>query len=82
MRIALLEMPLTAEEQILLTEQGKLTGVALPVQRHISDLLYDDQIDEAQKLLIEGAIPAQDAVLAKLEELYSYQQTAAKQARS
>ncbi len=79
-RIEMMQMPLSENERRLLDEQGGLTGKALPFQREIIDLLYNDRIKEAQVLLVNDAIPAQDSVLHKLEELYRYQQYAAEQA--
>ncbi len=79
-RLALLELPLTDEERRMLDEQGQFTGKALPVQRQISQLAFDEELIEAQKLLIEQAIPAQDAVLKSLDEIYKYQLIAAHRA--
>lgn len=76
-RLSLLELPLTDSEKSLLDEQGRRTGKALPIQRDIVDLLANDDIKKAEILLINEAIPAQDHVLAILEEIYKYQQDAA-----
>lgn len=69
-RLSLLDLPLTEREQRLLKEQGALTGKALPIQREIIHLLARDQFKPARELLIKHAIPAQDLVLDKLDEIY------------
>lgn len=79
-RIALLELPLTTNELALLDEQGKLTAAALPLQREIADHLYNDRLTKAHQLLVQQAVPAQDRVLEKLDELYHYQLAAADRA--
>ncbi len=66
----LVEMDLSAEERELLDRQGRLTGVAVPLQERVSDLASQGRAREAQALLAERAIPAQDAVLEQLSQLY------------
>ena len=76
-RIAFLAMPLVDKERQLIDAQGKLTAQALPVQRKVADLLYQDNFSEARRLLYDTAIPRQDRVLLVLDNLYKYQQEAA-----
>jgi signal transduction histidine kinase/DNA-binding response OmpR family regulator len=76
-RMTLLELHLTDAERALLEEQGRRTSHALPVQRKISRLVFDEEFDEAEKLLVEQATPAQDKVLEQLDKIYRYQLEAA-----
>ena len=79
-RIALSNSSLSETEQTLLQEQGKLSGVAVPLQNHVVDLMAGQEIDQAQQVLVEEAIPLQDRVLERLTQLYEYQQLRANQA--
>ena len=82
----LLALPLTPEERELLDRQGRLTGVAVPLQDRVVELSSQGRTREAQRLLVEQAIPAQDAVLEQLVQLYTLQKReadrAVEQARS
>ncbi len=69
----LLEMQLSAEERELLEQQGRLTGVARAVQDHVVELAFQGQLRDAQRLLLDQAIPTQDAVLEQLAQLYALQ---------
>ncbi len=69
----LLEMKLSAEESALLERQGKLAGISVPIQNRVVELASRGRLREAQRLLIEQAIPAQDAVLEQLAALYALQ---------
>ncbi|MEK7697736.1 MAG: MCP four helix bundle domain-containing protein, partial [Pseudomonadota bacterium] len=69
----LLEMKLTSQELGLLERQGKLTGVAVPLQERVVELISQGKTREAHQLLVEKAIPAQDAVLEQLTQLYILQ---------
>jgi diguanylate cyclase (GGDEF)-like protein/PAS domain S-box-containing protein len=83
-RSALLAMSLTAVEQGLLERQGRLTGVAVPIQDRVMALIWEGRANQAQRLLVSAAIPAQDRVLEQLKALYRLQEqqaaTAAAQA--
>ena len=61
-------------EQELLKKQGILTGIAVPLQRRVVDLARARRYREAQKLLVEKAIPAQDRVFAVLQQLHEFQE--------
>ena len=73
-RLQLLELPLSEVEQELLKKQGILTGIAVPLQRRVVDLARARRYREAQKLLVEKAIPAQDRVFAVLQQLHEFQE--------
>lgn len=73
-RAALLAMPLSAEERGLLQRQGQLSGIAVPMQEQVMQLIRDGRTAQAQRLLVQGAIPAQDRVLEQLKALYELQE--------
>lgn len=73
----LLELALAPEERALLDRQGRLTGKAVPLQERVAELVSQDRRAEAHRLLVEQAIPAQDAVLAQLAQFYARQKDAA-----
>src|SRR3970040_1830834 len=56
-REALLALPLTAHEEALLKRQGQLTGIAVPIQERVVNLIWAGKALEAQRLLIAEAIP-------------------------
>jgi len=66
-------MALSNEERALLDEQGRLTRIAQPIQDRVVELAFQGQLREAQRTLLEQAIPAQDAVLEQLAQLYALQ---------
>ncbi len=84
-RAALLALPLTADEEAILKRQGQLTGIAVPIQERVVNLIWAGRTLEAQRLLVAEAIPAQDLVLEQLSALYQLQeqktQQTVKQAR-
>ncbi|WP_455196562.1 EAL domain-containing protein [Kaarinaea lacus] len=79
-RNQLLEMQLSDEEQRLLSEQGKLTGVAVQLQERVIDFTYRDEIIEAKQLLYDKTMAAQEAVFRKLNELTQIQRAATQRA--
>lgn len=76
-RTAFLGARLSAQESAVLDAQGKLSGQAVPLQNEIVDLVTQDRIAEAKVLLMERAVPIQDKVIEKLNELHTLQETAA-----
>jgi len=72
-----LGLQLTEEEVIILNEQGRYTGIAVPVQEEVVDLVARHEIEKARVLLVEGVMPLQQQVLAQLEALKKYQVDAA-----
>jgi diguanylate cyclase (GGDEF)-like protein/PAS domain S-box-containing protein len=73
-RAALLAMALTDTEHDLLRRQGQLTGIAVPIQDQVLKLIREGKTAQAQRLLVKGAIPAQDRVLEQLKALYQLQE--------
>ncbi len=76
-RTALLAKDLSDREREILDRQGRSSGIAVPVQNEIVDLVANDQIAKAKELLIQKAIPMQDKVLQALSELMAFQMSAA-----
>lgn len=72
-RNRLLETRLSPQESAVLERQGKLTGIAVPLQDRVVELISQGKTREAHRLMVEEAIPAQDAVLEQLNELYVLQ---------
>jgi diguanylate cyclase (GGDEF)-like protein len=68
-RRALLEQPLNETERQLIELQGKLTGISLPIQEEVIDLISADLINEAAYLVVKHAIPAQNDVMTALSQL-------------
>jgi len=79
-RTALIEMPLSEDEILILDKQGELTRKARPLQLNIVDLVADEELDKAKKELIESAMPAQDLVFDKLKKLIGLQKKYSQQA--
>jgi len=78
-RLKLLSMDLSAEEKNILKQQGQRTGIAIPLQSQIIELLGKDKTKEAFTLLTRKAVPAQNQVLEQLNKLYELQKRAARQ---
>lgn len=76
-RSRLLSMPLREHEQELLAEQNRLTGIAVPLQNQVVDLIQAENFKEADEVLNRQAIPAQNKVLDRLLELQQYQSASA-----
>lgn len=81
-RIKLINMPLTEEEKLILAAQGRMTNIAVPLQRNVNELLINDDLENAKTALIEEAMPAQDNVLNELTNLIVLQNKFAENAVS
>ena len=79
-RMALEQKKLDENELALLEKQKSLTMVVAPQQTEVADLLANDDIESARKLLFQEAMPGQEKVLASLKSLFDYEQKLAKQA--
>lgn len=79
-RIKLLTMPLSEREKVLLSEQGKFTGIAVPIQDRVIDLIQAEKMKQARDLLNSESVPAQNTVLDRLLALQHYQETSAQEA--
>jgi len=74
LRQQLVAMPLAPEERQILDRQSRLTKIAVPLQRRVVTLVQSNRRDDAHRLLVEKAIPAQDKVFEVLRELEDLQQ--------
>lgn len=68
-RRQILALPLSAEERELLERQWQLTLKAIPLQNQVIELSLAGHTHEAQRVLAQQAIPAQDAVMRTLSQL-------------
>ena len=76
-REALLALPLSDRERQLIERQGELTRKAVPIQNQVIELLSADRTQEAAKLVLSEANPAQNSVLDTLSQLDAETQRAA-----
>ena len=76
-RLMLLDLPLNDRERELIAQQGRLTGVALPMQLQVINLLGDHHTQNAAALVLNEATPAQNRVLDTLAQLDAEAQRAA-----
>ncbi|HJW82376.1 MAG TPA: EAL domain-containing protein [Acidiferrobacterales bacterium] len=74
-RTRMLDMPLSDDERQILAQQGQFTGKSVPLQDQVVRLIKSGRAVEAQRLLIEQAIPAQDRVLDQLARLQELQES-------
>jgi diguanylate cyclase (GGDEF)-like protein len=68
-RLALLGMPLSQRERELIDLQGRLTGIARPIQNRVVDALRSDFDRKAEEEVLSNAISAQNDVLNVLMRL-------------
>ncbi len=68
-RTALLAMPLSRREHELLALQGRMTGVAMPMQNRVVETLRNDFGRKAEERALSAAIPVQNTMLAVLSQL-------------
>jgi diguanylate cyclase (GGDEF)-like protein len=67
-RAELLSLPLSSRERELLEKQGKFTGIGVPIQNRVVEMVNAGS-SEAEALLISEVIPAQNMVLDALSQL-------------
>jgi len=67
-RLQLMQMKKSPQEEQILEAQGKLSTVAIPIQRRVVDLAQSNEIVAARKLLIEEAIPKQNDVFTEISK--------------
>jgi len=77
-RTQMLGMKLTKAELDLLKEQGRLSGIAVPLQRQIIDLAIEEKLESALEILVSKAVPAQNDVMDELRKLQAMQHLAAR----
>jgi diguanylate cyclase (GGDEF)-like protein/PAS domain S-box-containing protein len=75
-RIAFSQMNLNDKEKQLLAEQGRVSGIAVPTQREIVDLIQQEKYATALDILFNKAVPMQNKVLVLLNQLQDMQEDA------
>ena len=68
-RLKLTQTPLDDNELQILDNQGKITGLTRPAQEQVLDLVMDDESKLALALLRGQAIPGQNQVMQRLDQL-------------
>ncbi|GMR21572.1 MAG: EAL domain-containing protein [Gammaproteobacteria bacterium] len=79
-RLTLVALPMTDLERQILVLQGQYTGETVPLQDRVVDLAMNGQVAQSAELMINGAVPSQDRVLAQLDRLSDIQEQAAAKA--
>ena len=72
-RQTFLAMSLSKKEIDLITEQGELSRIAVPLQNMIIKFLNKEKFKDALKTLINKSIPAQNAVLSQISKIIDFQ---------
>jgi len=78
-RVKLLSLKLSDDEIQILERQGELTGVSVPIQNRMVDMIQNDNIEEARILLNEQGVEAQNKVLEQLGNLINLQKSRSKE---
>ena len=79
-RQQLLAMNLSPDERNLIEVQGKRSGIAVPLQKRVIELIEEQRFKEANTVLLNEAVPAQNNVLDSLAQFHQYQQSQGQQA--
>jgi len=75
LRSRFMELQLSPAERELVERQGVASAKTKPLQYKVIDLAMQGNQAEAQRVLVQEAMPAQDAALAALNDLQGYQDT-------
>lgn len=73
LRSQFIELELQPVERALLEKQGLASANTKPLQYKVIDLAREGHLSEAQRALVQEALPAQDAALAALNDLLAFQ---------
>ena len=76
----LMAMNLSKVEKDFMDAQGKRSNIAVPIQKQVVALIQENQFKEANKVLLNEAVPAQNHVLDILAQFHQYQQSQGQQA--
>ena len=79
-RDALAKLPLTPIERETFSASQQLTVEATKYQEEVYNLITEGRLDEANELLLTKAVPAQDSVFSKFNQLLDLQKAATAQA--
>lgn len=69
----LLNHALSAEQEKILQQQYKASGIAVQIQRRVIELYDNGQSVEARELMLNQAVPAQEKVLLTLQAFLQYE---------
>lgn len=72
-RETFLSMSLSKKETDLITRQGELSRIAVPLQNMTVKFLNKERFKDALKILINKSIPAQNAVLSQISKIIDFQ---------
>ena len=75
---ALKDMPFSSEERVLFDKEEDAMRLIGPIQRRVADLIFNDKLKEAKKLLLTSAIPKQYRAYNGLTKMMLLQQKNAK----
>ncbi|TNF95864.1 MAG: EAL domain-containing protein [Gammaproteobacteria bacterium] len=64
----LTSMHLSEAERSILSEQNALTVINAPLQNQVAELFIEGEHDQAKNLLLNSAIPGQNAILQKIND--------------
>lgn len=73
-RMALMESDLSSEQRRLLDRQARLTSIAAPLQTQVVNLIQDGKLEKARHILVDQAIPRQQAILDTLRDFLDYEE--------
>jgi len=68
-RMQLLQLPLTEAERALLAQQRAQTDITLPLMMRVIELVESGQHDEADRMMVEQVVPAQNKMIHSLTAL-------------
>ena len=79
-RSTLISMNLSKDERDILNRQGQLTQIVAPLQNRIAEMIIFDEIEQAEVLIHDRALPMQDQIFLLLTEFLEIQKKTADQA--
>ncbi|OOZ40748.1 hypothetical protein BOW53_06420 [Solemya pervernicosa gill symbiont] len=74
------QMPLSSEERSYIDFAREMAAQGATAQQKLLDALFEDRFEEANRLQLSLALPAQNKVLHSLSQLVEYQERATEQA--
>lgn len=73
-RSRFLQLDLNPQEKLVLQTQGKLTADTVIAQNRVAELALEGKTAEAKRLLLDEALPMQNAVFIEIKKLYDLQE--------
>jgi len=78
-RISLVELDNSEKEKELIEQHLNFVKIAFPLQMQVVDLLFDEQFEQAEDLLLKTGIPAQNNVLDHITRMLEFQDLTARE---